>query len=76
MTFSEQLFIRREFQFENIKNLYGVIDSTKKDHDETKVFDSLILAFRQLSQNGQELNLNDKKYVGDLDIFISYESLK
>lgn len=45
-------YIRREFQLDNLRTLYGVIDITKKDHDETKIWDSLILVFRLLSYNG------------------------
>lgn len=41
-----------------------------KDYDETKILKSIIFAFRQLSANGQKANIHD------LDVFLTYDSLK
>lgn len=40
-----------------------------KNYDETKVFKSVIHAFRSLA-------LNNHKNIHDLDVYITYESLK
>jgi hypothetical protein len=62
--------LRRELEFDQIKsNLYQVIDMNK-DYDETKIFKSIIHAFRNLSVNGH------KPGIADLDVYLTYESLK
>lgn len=69
MPLQDYLFLRRELEFDNIKsNMYQVIDMNK-DYDETKIFKSIIFCFRQLSVNGN-------KNVHDLDVFLTFESLK
>ena len=66
---ADLLFLKRELEFDQIKsNLYQVLDMNKDD-DDTKIIKSVIHAFRSIAYNNH-------KNVHDLDVYLTYESLK
>lgn len=60
---------------DNIRLYWGCIEPNKTEFDEIKVFNSVVHAFRQLSQNGQA-GPNEPNFLHDLDVYITLESLR
>ena len=74
--YQDILFLKREFMLENAKQLYGIIDLQQPFYEENKVWFSIIHAFRSLSANGHISNISDPSYQHDLDVYLTYESIK
>lgn len=72
----DQMFLRREHQYENMKTLYQVTEISKRDLDENKIWFSVLDAFRNLSCNGHVKHHADPGYIHDLDVYITLQSIK
>ena len=63
-----------------MKQLYGIVDSSpspqKRVDDENRLYDSVLAAFRSLSNNGHVASSSQPGYVHELDVYLTFESLK
>ena len=61
-----------------MRHLYQVLDTSpsKKADDECRLYNSVLSAFRALSNNGHVATPGETGYVHDLDVYLTFDSLR